>query len=561
MAEPAAVAHASAAATAQRRRLRGHLVPQPALADRRDHRHRPTTIRGHPTRMVWPLLEVIDASCDEPLVQDAGHPSRPLRGRRGEASCGWAGATPSRVGSPGSSRPTPRQRPQLLIDWRERRRRRPRRRPATGSRRCGARCWTASTPTRPTSGTPKPLVATAGVADRPARAALAVRPHPAAEPPRSNCSTRWPPTTIFTCGCRTPATTCGTSLAGVHGADPAPRRHQPPRGRPPAAGHPRPRPARTAAQPARRPADRRIPRLARDRPDTLLGWLQSDITANARPARRPDARRRRPVACRCTAATARPARSTCCARCCSACSPTTTTLEPRDILVMCPDIETYAPLIVAGFGLGDIDARRAPRPPAAGAAGRPRRSSRPTRCSASRRNCSRSPAAGPPPARCSTSRRPAPVRARFGFTDDDLEDITRWVRAGQHPLGLRPASTASRTASTSSRTPGVSASTGCWPAWRCPTTRTPGSTPPCRSTTSAATASSWPAGSPSTSTGCSAPSIRSTGRKAVARLADRAGRRHRPAGPRRRRRRLADQPAAARVRRRARRRRARAPTR
>ena len=27
------------------------------------------------------------------------------------------------------------------------------------------------------------------------------------------------------------------------------------------------------------------------------------------------------------------------------------TLEPRDILVMCPDIETYAPLVSAGFGL------------------------------------------------------------------------------------------------------------------------------------------------------------------------------------------------------------------
>ncbi|WP_235734444.1 exodeoxyribonuclease V subunit gamma [Nocardioides alcanivorans] len=29
-------------------------------------------------------------------------------------------------------------------------------------------------------------------------------------------------------------------------------------------------------------------------------------------------------------------------------------LEPRDVLVMCPDIETYAPLIQAGFGLGEI---------------------------------------------------------------------------------------------------------------------------------------------------------------------------------------------------------------
>jgi exodeoxyribonuclease V gamma subunit len=30
------------------------------------------------------------------------------------------------------------------------------------------------------------------------------------------------------------------------------------------------------------------------------------------------------------------------------------TLEPRDELVMCPDVETYAPLIAAGFGLGDV---------------------------------------------------------------------------------------------------------------------------------------------------------------------------------------------------------------
>ena len=32
------------------------------------------------------------------------------------------------------------------------------------------------------------------------------------------------------------------------------------------------------------------------------------------------------------------------------------TLEPRDIVVMCPDIETFAPLIAAAFGL-DTDRR------------------------------------------------------------------------------------------------------------------------------------------------------------------------------------------------------------
>ncbi|MCO8276751.1 exodeoxyribonuclease V subunit gamma [Actinoplanes sp. TRM 88003] len=37
------------------------------------------------------------------------------------------------------------------------------------------------------------------------------------------------------------------------------------------------------------------------------------------------------------------------------------TLEPRDILVMCPDIETFAPLISAGFGLGSDAAHPAHR--------------------------------------------------------------------------------------------------------------------------------------------------------------------------------------------------------
>ena len=34
------------------------------------------------------------------------------------------------------------------------------------------------------------------------------------------------------------------------------------------------------------------------------------------------------------------------------------TLEPRDMLVMCPDIEAYAPLITAAFGLASTSTRR-----------------------------------------------------------------------------------------------------------------------------------------------------------------------------------------------------------
>ncbi len=103
------------------------------------------------------------------------------------------------------------------------------------------------------------------------------------------------------------------------------------------------------------------------------------------------------------------------------------TLEPRDILVMCPDIETYAPLIVAGFGLGDMihGAHPAHRLRVRLA---DRRSSRPTRCSASRRNCSRWPAGGPPPVRCSTSLRPRRYGPGSSSATTTSRTITRWVR-------------------------------------------------------------------------------------------------------------------------------------
>ncbi len=77
----------------------------------------------------------------------------------------------------------------------------------------------------------------------------------------------------------------------------------------------------------------------------------------------------RPTApCGCTPATGRRVRSRCCASCCSGCSQDDPTLEPRDVLVMCPDVETYAPLV---RGRLRPARRRASRPPAAGAAGRP----------------------------------------------------------------------------------------------------------------------------------------------------------------------------------------------
>src|SRR5690606_27493655 len=92
-------------------------------------------------------------------------------------------------------------------------------------------------------------------------------------------------------------------------------------------------------------------------PPTLLGWLQQDLRANAAPSTAEVAARTlraddRTVQIHSTHGSARqvdvlrevPA----------GLLEDDPTLEPRDILVMCPDIESYAPLISAGFGLADV---------------------------------------------------------------------------------------------------------------------------------------------------------------------------------------------------------------
>ncbi len=166
-------------------------------------------------------------------------------------------------------------------------------------------------------------------------------------------------------------------------------------------------------------------------PTTLLGWLQADLRAN----RAPDA----------TALAARVRARTDLSVQVHACHGTARqvdvlrevlvgllqddpTLEPRDILVMCPDIETYAPLISAGFGLADV---------AHEDVGHPAHRLRV-------RLADRSPGATNPLlgvaadlVELAAGRMTAtavldlaatePVRARFGFTDDHLERMARWV--------------------------------------------------------------------------------------------------------------------------------------
>jgi exodeoxyribonuclease V gamma subunit len=165
--------------------------------------------------------------------------------------------------------------------------------------------------------------------------------------------------------------------------------------------------------------------------DSLLGWLQHDLRHNSAPDAATRAARVRPTSDRSVQVHA----------CHGAARQVDVlrevlvglleddpTLEPRDILVMCPDIETYAPLISAGFGLPDV---------AVDGLGHPAHQLRV-------RLADRSLAVTNPLLGIAATlvelaggRLTAtqvldlageePVRRRFGFTDDDLDRMKKWV--------------------------------------------------------------------------------------------------------------------------------------
>lgn len=161
-------------------------------------------------------------------------------------------------------------------------------------------------------------------------------------------------------------------------------------------------------------------------PDTVLGWLQSDIAADAVRSTgrvpRPEDRSVQVHSCHGPARQIEVLREVLLGL--LADDPT---LEPRDILVMCPDIETYAPLIAAGFGLGDVVRGAHPAHKLrVRLADRALVQTNPLLSVAA----SVLALAG---GRATASEvlnlaESDPVRARFGFTDDDLDAITAWVR-------------------------------------------------------------------------------------------------------------------------------------
>jgi len=104
-------------------------------------------------------------------------------------------------------------------------------------------------------------------------------------------------------------------------------------------------------------------------------------------------------------------------------------LEPRDIVVMCPDIEQFAPLIEASFGLGGVVADTDGWHPGQRLQVR----------LADRSLVQTNPVLGVVERLLALSDGRAevsavldlaatePVRRRFGFSDDDLDEITRWT--------------------------------------------------------------------------------------------------------------------------------------
>lgn len=180
------------------------------------------------------------------------------------------------------------------------------------------------------------------------------------------------------------------------------------------------------------------------RPGTLLGWLQDDIAANTvrrdGRAHAPDDRSVQVHSCHGAARQIDVLREVLLGLLAD-----DATLEPRDILVMCPDIETYAPLIVAGFGLGDVvhGAHPAHRLRVK-LADRALTQTNPLLGVASQ-------LLGLAGGRATASEvldfaEAAPVRQQFGFSDDDLDAIGDWVREAnirwgfdrdhRHPYGV-----------------------------------------------------------------------------------------------------------------------------
>ncbi len=204
-------------------------------------------------------------------------------------------------------------------------------------------------------------------AGRAARRGCRCSGRPGCRPRTWPCWSRWPSTATCTCGCRTPPPRCGTGWPRWPHRSPEPSRVPPRRADPTAAAARHPllsslgRDVRelqvrlAAAAPHARHRHHPLP----DPPPTLLGRLQRRLRDDEPPsAPEPLAAGDRSVqvhACHGPHRQVEVLREVIVGLLAD-----DETLQPRDVLVMCPDVETFAPLVSAAFGLHEPGADRHP---------------------------------------------------------------------------------------------------------------------------------------------------------------------------------------------------------
>ncbi|CAA9322719.1 MAG: Exodeoxyribonuclease V gamma chain [uncultured Nocardioidaceae bacterium] len=168
--------------------------------------------------------------------------------------------------------------------------------------------------------------------------------------------------------------------------------------------------------------------------DTLLGWLQQDLRLDAVPSRRrlrPSDRSVQVHACHGPARQVEVLREVLVGL-----LQDDPTLEPRDVLVMCPDIEAYAPLFSATFGLADV----------VGSQGHPGHQLRVRLADRGLASTNGLMALAGSLVHLAGGRATAsevldlaasaPVRHRFAFDDEDLAELTSWVERSGTRWGL-----------------------------------------------------------------------------------------------------------------------------
>lgn len=167
-----------------------------------------------------------------------------------------------------------------------------------------------------------------------------------------------------------------------------------------------------------------------DRPDTLLGRIQRELATDTVPPRRGKVDRTVQV----HAAHGRARQVEIVREVVLGLLADDSSLEPRDIVIMCPDVETFAPLIAAGFGMADEPGGHPAAKLRVKLADRSLRQTNPLlRLLSQLLELARSrvtatqllDVAGAPP-----------VRRRFGFDEDDLERLRDWTVAAGARWGL-----------------------------------------------------------------------------------------------------------------------------